>query len=240
MFKKTLDLAPSEDEVVKVLTQKDFYVRQYYGRTLLGRLHSWICWKRYQIIVEFLTGKVRQRQRVLDGGCGAMFLAHALTRRFDVEYVGIDILPSRRLRRYKQVIASCAGKPISVVRASAEKCPFRSSIFHHSFLLDVLEHLEKPREAIKEISRINQEGGLIIVSLPLEKIFHRLIRAATFYILHGRRPKGRALYHYIGDISSYEEMVRYIEKDHEKTASNYSPLGIIKAININAIHFFDK
>ena len=241
MFKRALDLLPAENEVVKVLTQKDFYVIQYYGRTLLGRLYSWIFWKRYEIIMEFLTvrARVRQCQRVLDGGCGAMFLGYALTRRFNVEYVGIDILPSRTLRQYKQLIASCAGKPINVVRASAEKCPFRSSVFHHSFLLDVLEHLEKPKEAIKEISRINQEDGFIIVSLPLEKVFTRLNRAASF-ILHGWVPKGEKEDHYVGDLSSYEIMVRYIEKGHEKIASNYSPLGIIEAINFSAIHFFRK
>ena len=59
MFKRALDLLPAENEVVKVLTQKDFYVIQYYGRTLLGRLYSWIFWKRYEIIMEFLTVRAR-------------------------------------------------------------------------------------------------------------------------------------------------------------------------------------
>jgi SAM-dependent methyltransferase len=241
MFKKVLDLLPPENEIVEVLTRKNFYVIQYYGRSLLGRLYSWIFWKRYEIIMEFLTGRarVRQCQRVLDGGCGAMFLAYALTRRFNVEYVGIDILPLKTLKQYKQLVASCAGKPINVVRASAEKCPFRSSVFHHSFLLDVLEHLEKPREAIKEISRINQEDGFIIVSLPLENVFTKFNRAVSF-IIRLRMPKLKKEDHYVGDLSSYEIIVRYIEKCHEKIASNYSPLGIIQAINFSAIHFFRK
>ncbi len=241
MFKKGLDILPPENKVVKVLTEKDFYVIQYYGRTLLGQLYSWIFWKRYEIIIKFLARRthVSKDQRFLDTGCGAIFFGYALTRNLDAEYVGIDILPSTKLRQYKQLIASCSGTSLNVVRASAEKCPFKKGVFKHSFLLDVLEHLEKPKEAIKEINRINQEDGFIIVSLPLEKFFTKLNRAASF-ILHGWMPKGEKEDHYVGDLPSYETMIRHIEKDHYKIATKYSPLGIIEAINFSAVHFFRK
>ncbi len=241
MFRRDPVLLPPEHLVVKVLTRDDFYVIQYYGTTLLGRLYSWIFWKRYELIIEFLTAREndQKRLRVLDDGCGAMFLGYVLTKRLDVEYIGLDLLPARILKQYKKLIESCTHKSIGVVRASAEACPFRSNVFNYSFLLDVLEHLKKPRKAVKETGRAVQDDGFIIVSLPLEKVFTRLNRAASF-IIHGWMPEVNKKDHYIGDVPSYDLMVKYIEQNHEKTASNYSPLGITEAINFSAVHFFRK
>lgn len=231
------DIFPREDIVLKILGRKDFFVWEYYGRHLTGRLHSWFKRKRYRIIVDFLIRARVKNQKVLDVGCGPMFISHALIERFDVDYVGIDILPAKKLRQYKRVITLCDGKSIDVVRASAEKCPFKDNVFNSSLLLSVFEHLKKPREVMKEITRVNKNGGLITVTIPLENLFHKFVRAG--FIFRGKRfsLRKKDKQTYITDISSYEKMSKCIEKTWRKTALKYSPLGSIKAINISAIYF---
>lgn len=235
------DIFPREDIVLKILGRKDFFVWEYYGRHLTGRLHSWFKRKRYRIIVDFLIKAGVKNQKVLDVGCGPMFISHALIKRFDVDYIGIDILPAKELRQYKRVITLCNGKSIDVVRASAEKCPFKDNVFNSSLLLSVLEHIKKPRDVMKEVTRVNKNGGLIIVTLPLGNLFHKLVRTGFIFrgkmhaYMHSLRKKDK--HDYIGDIPSYEKMSKYIEKTWKKTALKYSPLGSIKAINISAICF---
>ena len=40
----------------------------------------------------------------------------------------------------------------------------------------MLEHLNKPREAVAEIHRVGKDDGIVTISLPLENLFQRLCR----------------------------------------------------------------
>lgn len=169
-----------------------------------------------------------------------MIISYAWVKKFDAEYIGIDVLPQKKLEQYRWAITQCTGKPINVIRASVEKLPFKDDSFDCSISLDVLEHLEKSKEAINEIIRVTKHDGTIVVSLPLENAFQRLARIG--FILMGKKVvlKRTPEYHYVGDLHSYAEMMKYIKTYMEIITTKYTPIGFIKALNINAIHIFRK
>lgn len=48
------------------------------------------------------------------------------------------------------------------LRASTYKLPFKSEIFDNVLLIEILEHLKEPKNAIKEISRVLRKNGKLI------------------------------------------------------------------------------
>jgi len=101
--------------------------------------------------------------------------------------------------------------------------PFPSEVeFSILLSLDVLEHLSKPREAVMELNRVVKDEGLVAISLPLENLTQRLLRVGfTLMRISGdpilkkakhipitRKPE----YHYVGDIKSYDEMLKMLKK----------------------------
>jgi SAM-dependent methyltransferase len=167
-----------------------------------------------------------------------MLLGFGLLTKFDLEYVGLDILPSSKLREYAELISESAGKKLQVVRGSAENLPFREGFFDLITAFDVLEHLENPRHALFELSRIIRRDGLFVVSLPLENRLHRLARIFGGALIGkpwriGKSPD----YHYASEVSSYGEMVKCLDENFIVFKCIYTPIGFASLININGILF---
>lgn len=116
--------------------------------------------------------------------------------------------------------------------------------------LDVLEHLSKPRKAVAEIYRVVKDGGAIAISLPLENLFQRLSRIGFVLMkIAGspilKRAKGVPItktpeYHYVGDVKSYDDMVNLLKENFNLIFTRYTPIGIHRSININALHILKK
>jgi hypothetical protein len=62
-------------------------------------------------------------------GCGPMFISYALSRNEAVEYIGVGIMCTGQLKKYRDAMRSFGIKTIGVVRASAESLPFRRGVF---------------------------------------------------------------------------------------------------------------
>jgi len=99
-----------------------------------------------------------------------MFISYSLTHNLLGEYVGVDIMPVERLKKYRDMMRSTGVKGIEAIRASAESLPFRNGVFDFALSLDVLEHLGRPREAVMELHRVVEDEGLVAISLPLENL----------------------------------------------------------------------
>ncbi|MFC1711394.1 class I SAM-dependent methyltransferase [Patescibacteria group bacterium] len=103
--------------------------------------------------------------RVLDIGCSIGTKTAAIKkRRHDLEVVGLD-KDVRALALFKKE-HSLAG--IKLVRGDAQALPFKKDEFEAVLMTDVLEHLEKPALAIKEVSRVLKKGGIFHLVVPLE------------------------------------------------------------------------
>ncbi len=89
------------------------------------------------------------RGDVLDIGCGSDAYTAALRSRGHAT-VGIDYL-------------ALQDPPPAFARASATRLPFREDAFGTALLFEVLEHIEDPELALREIGRV---AGRLVMSVP--------------------------------------------------------------------------
>jgi SAM-dependent methyltransferase len=99
-----------------------------------------------------------QGERVLDVGCGiGKHLANMGERKLKV---GVELSLARLKegqRRYKE---------IRFVLASGEDLPFKDTAFDVVLMIDVIEHLKKPKKAISECARVLKKDGTLILQTP--------------------------------------------------------------------------
>jgi len=87
----------------------------------------------------------------------------------DVTQRGGDIIGLDKNEEYIQESLSRAKRAnlrLKIVRGEAEKIPFEDSRFDFVNLSEVIEHMEKPEQVIKEVYRILKSGGMAYLSVP--------------------------------------------------------------------------
>lgn len=90
----------------------------------------------------------------LDVGCGERKIGE----------IGIDV----RLTPYVDLLAS------------TYSLPFKDETFDRVCMFEVLEHLEKPTEALREIGRVLKHGGTLQGSIPNLYWFGRILRTIMY------------------------------------------------------------
>jgi SAM-dependent methyltransferase len=117
------------------------------------------------------------RGRVLDVGCGAGSVAKAVKHeRPDLDVVGCDV------SRSALAVAEASPEGVQFRLAEAEKLPFADGEFDFVWIFDVLEHVEKPEQVLREVARVLRPGGGFHIVLPLEgqpRTLYRLIGCGT-------------------------------------------------------------
>jgi SAM-dependent methyltransferase len=94
---------------------------------------------------------------ILDAGCGTgLNLKYLQTCGCSI---GLDI--SEDALRFSRI----RGLP-SLVCGSADRLPFKNNVFDLVLALDVIEHIEDDKSAIKEFYRVLRTGGSLIVTVP--------------------------------------------------------------------------
>ena len=102
---------------------------------------------------------------VLDVGSGTgEFLIDVACTVANVRAVGID--PSAALIDVGRSRAEIAGVRIAFVRGDAEHLDFRDASFDRVNCSRVLQHLERPEAAVKEMARVLASGGRIAIFEP--------------------------------------------------------------------------
>ncbi|MBV1959946.1 MAG: class I SAM-dependent methyltransferase [Pseudomonadales bacterium] len=102
----------------------------------------------------------RQGERLLDIGCGRSVLERKLPSM--VEYISLD---------YPDTGAELYHSSPSVF-GTAEQLPFPDASIDIAVCLEVVEHLEDPKQAFVEIGRILKPGGRALVSVPFAYPIH--------------------------------------------------------------------
>jgi SAM-dependent methyltransferase len=94
--------------------------------------------------------------RVLDVGCGNKpYLPYFSTA---AEYVGVDV----------------ADNPLADLQGSIEALPVEDASFDLVLCLQVLEHVEDPAQAVRELHRVTRPGGRVLAATHGTQVYHPL------------------------------------------------------------------
>jgi len=100
--------------------------------------------------------------RLLDAGCGTGHLIAAVAARSGglERAVGVDYA-SAAITQLAKVVPSAEGRVASVY-----ELPFADGAFDVVTCTEVLEHLQRPEDAIVELSRVCEPGGHLVLTVP--------------------------------------------------------------------------
>ena len=110
--------------------------------------------------VERLAGPVAGR-RILDCGCGGGEYVRAL-RRAGAHTYGIEFEGSKLLGAGRQRGAAAAGLAV----ADIQQMPFPDAEFDVAIVNEVLEHVPDDLAALREVRRVLEPGGVLVVFSP--------------------------------------------------------------------------
>lgn len=110
----------------------------------------------------------------LDFGCGGGRFLASLRSRGVGKLVGVDAsaeaIESARQGHERSIVPGAAAAEFLHVRDSG-KLPFADGAFSSVSLLDVLEHLADQRAVLRELYRVCEAGGVLIVTVPRRHVF---------------------------------------------------------------------
>jgi SAM-dependent methyltransferase len=116
--------------------------------------HWWFVGRR-RLVTDLLT-RTQARGRILDLGCGTGgVLAHL--GEFGTA-LGLD--PAPEAAHY------CRRRDLPMVIGSGMDLPFAPASFDAVLALDVIEHLDDDREAVRRLGSLLEPGGVLVVSVP--------------------------------------------------------------------------
>jgi len=139
---------------------------------------------------------------ILEAGCGSGRWV-AFLREHERQVVGIDYC-AEGLRLLRSEIAD-----VPVAAALVEQMPFCDGAFDAVFSHGVVEHFEQgPQAALKEASRVLVEGGLLLLAVPFNNVYRRLIVNR----LHSIRQMSRKLRGAQLEFCEYRFSVREIKR----------------------------
>ncbi len=107
---------------------------------------------------------------------------------------------------------------VKVIEESVYELTHKDKTFDMVFFLEVLEHLDYPDKALKEISRVLKDDGVLILGVPREPVWRGLNMMRGKYLKEFGNTTGH-LNHWSGS-----SLVKYIEKHFGPVAVRKNPL----------------
>lgn len=135
---------------------------------------AWIYNQRYREIQEekyraiLYKTAFKKIDLILDAGCGTGMLLEKIAPKYTT--VGIDF------SNEMIIIAKNKIKNSNLIRADLNNLPFKDNIFSKVFGVTVLQNLDRPQIAIREIARTLQKKGLTALSTLKKKTTKKKIR----------------------------------------------------------------
>jgi SAM-dependent methyltransferase len=118
--------------------------------------HWWYRARRRIVSAELERLAPRTRGRTLDAGCGSGRMLDELAR-FGMPF-GVDIDAGS--------VDRARARGHQALRASVTEMPFDDGMFSITTCLDVVEHLDDDRAALRELLRVTEPGGALVLTVP--------------------------------------------------------------------------
>lgn len=109
----------------------------------------------FRKIVMLLSEK--GRSRILDYGCGPGDMLLECQRQ-GLDAYGVDISA--------RSVAIARERGMNVIKADWKSLPYEQNSFDVIFMQSVLEHIDKPIEAVWELKKYIKKGGWLFISAP--------------------------------------------------------------------------
>jgi ubiquinone/menaquinone biosynthesis C-methylase UbiE len=107
---------------------------------------------------------IREEKSILDIGCGEGITLEKLLKRFPKQKIqGLDYSPEK--------VKICERYHLPVRQGNAGELNYGDSSMDCCLLLEVVEHLAEPENALKEIYRVLHPGGLFLLIFPNDFVF---------------------------------------------------------------------
>lgn len=113
---------------------------------------------RYQQVVKLIPQNSR---RILDIGCGDGVLLWLVSRKSSAKLYGVDL-------NQKSLNYAAAKINAKLIKAQAEKLPFKNNYFDTVIATEIIEHLDRPEKLLLEARRVLKRGGRIIITTPVK------------------------------------------------------------------------
>ncbi|MBI3103945.1 class I SAM-dependent methyltransferase [Candidatus Daviesbacteria bacterium] len=106
----------------------------------------------------------------LDVGCASGFMISEIAATFPkANYFGIDIY-DEAIKYARKTYPSIEFKV-----ASAAKLPFKNNYFDLILFYETIEHVENPKECLREIKRVLKKDGILILTMDSGSLLFRLV-----------------------------------------------------------------
>lgn len=144
-------------------------INSYYKRLYEDFIVEEYSRKAAQIILNLIKSEIKEKDNVLEAGCGNGEFASILKKIFSVDITGMEISESG--------IKKAKSRGVNVIRADLQnKFPFKNEEFDVIFSGQVIEHLYNPDFFLDECFRVLKKGGKLILTTPnLAAWFNRII-----------------------------------------------------------------
>jgi ubiquinone/menaquinone biosynthesis C-methylase UbiE len=184
------DLPPE----LRVGCAKAYFSANFLARRLFRR--------RVEIAFGFMSDQ--QWERGLDAGTGAGFILPALAARCR-EVDAVDLSP---MIKYTQEMLDKRGlRNVKLAQADLAHLPYPDQTFDLAVCLSVIEHIPEPELVLKEMARVLQPNGMLILGYPLENGVLNSLKTLAILELRLRRfiqrqrvmPQGEAWHPHVTD-----------------------------------------
>ena len=152
--------------------------------------------------------------KVIELGCGEGYSTQRLVKMFPKK---ANIMASEYVKKLVPKAQKLNPK-VKVIQESVYELTHKDNTFDVIFLLEVLEHLDYPEDALKEIRRVLKPDGVLILGVPREPIWRGLNMARGKYLKDFGNTTGH-LNHW-----SKRSLISFIETNFGSVTARRSPL----------------